>query len=49
MRLPADLAEAIDQWRRQQPDIPPRAVAARKLIEIGLKADKPQPDDGAGP
>lgn len=40
LRLPVELGAAIDDWRRQQPDLPPRAEAARRLIEIGLsKAD----------
>jgi hypothetical protein len=30
------LIEAIDEWRRQQADIPARATAARRLIELGL-------------
>ncbi len=36
MRLPPELAEGIDRWRREQPDLPSRAEAARRLIEIGL-------------
>jgi hypothetical protein len=38
LRLPADLGDQIDNWRRQQPDLPPRAEAARRLIELGLEA-----------
>jgi hypothetical protein len=38
IRLPADLGDQIDDWRRKQPDLPPRAEAARRLIEVGLKA-----------
>jgi len=40
IRLPADLEDRIDEWRRAQPDLPPRAEAARRLIEVGLNADK---------
>ncbi len=29
---------AIDEWRRQQPELPSRAEAIRRLVEIGLKA-----------
>jgi hypothetical protein len=29
---------AIDEWRRQQPDLPTRAAAFRRLIELGLAA-----------
>jgi hypothetical protein len=27
---------AIDDWRREQPDLPPRGEAIRRLVEIGL-------------
>jgi hypothetical protein len=36
IRLPPDLAARIDRWRRDQPDLPNRAEAARRLIELGL-------------
>jgi hypothetical protein len=28
----------IDEWRRQQPDLPTRSEAIRRLIEEGLNA-----------
>jgi len=28
----------IDEWRRQQPDLPSRSEAIRRLIEAGLNA-----------
>jgi hypothetical protein len=31
---------AIDDWRRQQSDLPSRSEAIRRLIEAGLKAPK---------
>jgi hypothetical protein len=37
LRLPPDLGDKIDDWRRAQTDIPNRAEAARRLIEIGLR------------
>jgi hypothetical protein len=37
IRLYPDMADAIDAWRREQPDLPNRAEAARRLIEMGLK------------
>jgi len=40
LRLPPKLGDAIDAWRRKEPDIPPRTEAARRLIELGLKATK---------
>jgi hypothetical protein len=30
----------IDGWRRDQPDLPGRPEAIRRLVEIGLKARK---------
>ena len=36
MLSPEEL-HAIDEWRRQQPDLPSRAEAMRRLIERGLK------------
>jgi hypothetical protein len=41
IRLPATLADSIDAWRRWQPDLPPRAEAARRLIELGLSVAQP--------
>ena len=38
LRLPPELGDEIDRWRRNQPDLPPRAEAARRLIEAGLQA-----------
>jgi hypothetical protein len=29
--------DALTDWRRQQPDIPSRSEAIRRLIELGLK------------
>ena len=37
IRLPPELCRQIDEWRRQQRDLPSRAEAARRLIEIGLE------------
>jgi len=36
LSLPKSLMKAIDEWRRQQEDIPTRSEAARRLIEAGL-------------
>ena len=33
---PAQIA-AVDDWRRHQPALPPRAVAIVQLMEIGLE------------
>lgn len=37
LRLPPELSDEIDDWRRKQPDLPPRAEAGRRLIELGLE------------
>lgn len=31
---------AIDDWRRNQADLPSRPEAIRRLVELGLKAKK---------
>lgn len=36
VRLSAELFEAIEQWRREQPKIPTRPDAIRDLVEEGL-------------
>jgi hypothetical protein len=33
---------AIDGWRREQPDLPARGEAIRRLVELGLKAKAPK-------
>ncbi|WP_298165441.1 hypothetical protein [Novosphingobium sp.] len=37
MRVTEEWLATIDDWRRQQPDLPPRAEAIRRLVEIGLR------------
>jgi len=39
MRVPASFIAAVDGWRRQQPDIPSRAEAVRRLVVLGIDAD----------
>ena len=39
IRLLGSLGERLDRWRRDQPGIPNRAEAARRLMEIGLAAE----------
>lgn len=36
-----DVAE-MDEWRRNQPDLPSRSKAIRELVRLGLKASKRQ-------
>jgi hypothetical protein len=36
MRFTTELLQQVDEWRRQQPDLPARAKAIRRLIEAGL-------------
>lgn len=36
MRLDAKLQRAVDAWRADQPDVPSRAVAIRRLVHAGL-------------
>lgn len=39
LRFPPDLVSSIDEWRRQVPDIPPRAEAIRRLVQRGILFD----------
>jgi len=39
MRVSEDFLKLIDDWRRQQQDIPSRAEAIRFLVEQGLNAE----------
>jgi hypothetical protein len=50
MRFTTDLLRQIDDWRRQQSDLPARAEAIRRLIETGLgKAPATTPPGGSIP
>jgi hypothetical protein len=40
MRVPGDTLRRVDEWRRRTPDLPTRAEAVRRLIEIGLRAPR---------
>jgi len=33
LRLSSELMDALDEWRRQQPDLPNRTEALRRIIE----------------
>jgi hypothetical protein len=41
MRADNNFFKRVDDWRRQEDDIPPCAEAARRLVEIGLQYDAP--------
>lgn len=36
LRLSSELLARIDEWRRNQPDLPTRSEAIRRLVESGL-------------
>ena len=40
VRLQPELAGELDEWRRKQPDLPSRAEAIRRLVELGLAKGK---------
>ena len=40
MVAPASWVKRIDEWRRQQPDLPNISEAIRRLVELGLEASK---------
>lgn len=37
MRVSPEFLKLVDEWRRHQPDIPPRAEAIRRLVERGIR------------
>lgn len=50
VRVQPEMLEKLDNWRREQPDLPGRPEAIRRLIEIGLGAERshpPGPHSGA--
>ena len=42
MRVPPDFYKLVDEWRRQQPDLPNRSEAIRRLVDLGLEAKPPK-------
>ena len=40
MRVDVEMMAKIDKWRRGQTDIPSRAEAIRRLVEMALKAKR---------
>lgn len=43
MRTSEEFLRRIDDWRRHQPDLPSRAEAIRRLIQLGLEATPHMP------
>ncbi len=39
-RMPGELRELIDDWRREQADLPSRSEAIRRLLELALGGKK---------
>ena len=37
MRVTEAFLKLVDDWRRAQPDLPPRAEAIRRLVKIGVE------------
>ena len=40
VRLDRELLQAIEEWRRRQPDTPSRSEAMRRVLRLGLKATR---------
>jgi hypothetical protein len=40
IRLSPSQIAAVDEWRRRQPDIPPRAEAIVRLFAMALEAEE---------
>ena len=43
LMMSASELEAVHDWRRRQPDLPARAEAIRRLIQLGLTAKTAPP------
>lgn len=41
LMMTASELHAIEEWRRKQPDLPARAEAIRRLIQLGLVSKLP--------
>lgn len=39
MRMEVDMIAQLDEWRRQQPDLPSRAEAIRRLVRQSLAGE----------
>jgi hypothetical protein len=40
MRVSKEFLKSVDKWRAKQPDLPSRAEAIRRLVEMGLAPKK---------
>ena len=48
MRVDTAFLKKVDDWRRQQSDLPPRAEAIRRLVEAGLGSRSVPSESGQG-
>lgn len=48
LRVNDEFLAAVDNWRRNQPDLPPRAEAIRRLVFEALEKANKQPKPKAG-
>jgi hypothetical protein len=42
MRVSEGFLRRLDDWRREQPDIPSRADSIRKLVDLALGSERPR-------
>ena len=45
MRVSEDFFRTVDDWRRGQTDLPSRAEAIRRMVELAAKTKKKQDSD----
>ena len=43
LRASGEFMQAIDEWRRRQPDLPSRSSAIRQLVEKALESEGGKP------
>jgi hypothetical protein len=46
MRVSEQFLRTVDDWRRSQTDLPSRAEAIRRLVELAIKIKKKPDADG---
>ena len=49
MRVSESFLQMVDDWRRRQIDVPSRAEAIRRMVELAIKANKKPETDRLAP
>ena len=49
MRASEEWLRRVDDWRRKQDELPPRAEAIRRLVDLGIKASEAEASPSTAP